>query len=215
MRDTPLLMKGALVRATFADFKLVTRRLSGLDYINNNPEGWQADRDDDDFDLWHFRADGYGVDVRCRYGQPGDKLWVRESFIPAPTGSGNLWSIAYAAGGMLELEAPPDYNPALYNYERWTPSIHMPKFACRLHLCIIDIRPERLQEITPADCMKEGTLCWSCGGLLQYSCREGANILHTAGEATTSFKIMWDKINPRHPWDDNPWVWRIQFERLP
>lgn len=198
MKDTPLLMKGELVRATFADLKLVTRRLSGLGYINNNPEGWSVERDDDDLDLWHFRADGYGVDVRCPYGHAGDQLWVRETY--RKNMDGEYRYQADGGGAIVRV---------------WHPSIHMPKLACRLHLRIIDIRPERLQDITPEDCFAEGTTCWSCGRDLHADCDSGTPILHTHGEATTSFSIMWDKINRRHPWEDNPWVWRIQFERLP
>ncbi|MBZ5795935.1 hypothetical protein K8353_38040 [Burkholderia contaminans] len=98
------------------------------------------------------------------YGKIGDRLWVREAFMPAPLDvapdrpQATRWNVAYAAGGQSEVSAPAGYNPMLYNYERWTPSIHMPRWASRITLEVTGVRVERLQSISENDAIAEGAI---------------------------------------------------------
>lgn len=135
----------------------------------------------------------------CAYGQPGERLWVRESFMPAPLEaapgpSQTPWSIAYAAGGQTEKLAPSNYNPMLYNYERWTPSIHMPRWASRITLEITSVRVDRLQDISTADCWAEGI--------------PASPDVDPAHE----YRDLWEQINGPMSWAANPWVWVVEFK---
>jgi len=85
---------------------------------------------------------------RCPYGIPGDRLWVREAFATAIPGCPN--GICYRADHNDRKGDGPS-NPI-----RWRPSIHMPRWASRILLEVVDARPERLWGITGEDAMREG-----------------------------------------------------------
>lgn len=172
---------------------------------------------------WNGSVDetGEGKEWKCRYGAIGDVLWVRETW-------------AY-----LEFLGPED---ADYVYKasdngmewannsegwRWRPSIFMPKEACRIRLKITDIRVERVQEITPGDACEEGVEYSNIdkdafeGGELQadftnYMWRddEKSEDYHfpTYANPVLSFRSLWHKINGAASWEQNVWIWVIQFE---
>jgi len=122
------------------------------------------------------------------YGQVGDRLWVRESFIlgtdPVSKVTVPVWKCGYEG----------DVTP------RWRPSIHMPRKYSRITLEITGVSVERLQEISEKDAKAEGAGC-SLAGILPATHRE-------------CFKNLWDSINGKaHPWESNPWVWKIEFRR--
>lgn len=135
---------------------------------------------------------------QCQY-QPGDRLWVREAFRPYPPQSGNAWEILYAADAeIIKYEAPSTYRPTLYNYERWYPSIHMPRWASRITLEITDVRVQRLRDISEDDALAEG-IQWDAR-MLPFS---------------FYFMELWDSIaKPGVQWSDNPWVWAISFQMV-
>ncbi|MBN8260955.1 MAG: hypothetical protein J0L59_01365 [Xanthomonadales bacterium] len=162
--------------------------------------------------------------VRCPYGQPGDRLWVRETWgyrggswsTEAPeVQSVNIHyqaddsRISYTRAadddsGLPRCREPrPDedyvedyYNDFLNRYwKQWRPSIHMPRWACRLELEITDVRVERLQAISEADAVAEGA--------------------STPGPfARHHFMDLWASINGQASWDANPWVWALTFKRI-
>jgi hypothetical protein len=80
----------------------------------------------------------------------------------------------------------------------WKPSIHMPKAAARIFLKVTKVRVERVQNITEDEAIKEG---FSHGGIQEVWIK-----------AIDSFISTWNKIYEN--WDDNPWVWVIEFERM-
>lgn len=87
---------------------------------------------------------------------------------------------------------------------RWRPSIHMPKWACRLWLEVVSVKVERLQDIT-----EEGALAEGVSGS-DVAERLIGERLHRA-----DFADLWDSLNAKrgHSWDTNPWVWVIEFKR--
>lgn len=207
MKERPILFSAPMVRALLAGTKTQTRRVvkyQAPDLV-----------DDDGWPLVDRSIDGIGyVRGACPYGQPGDWLWLRESFMPiplaaAPGPSQTPWSIVYAAGGQTELLAPSSYNPALYNYERWTPSIHMPRWASRITLEITGVRVERLQDISEADALWEGIERHADGNGLHTE--DG---MHYSDDPRESFASLWEYINGHDSWDANPWVWVIEFKRI-
>jgi hypothetical protein len=78
----------------------------------------------------------------------------------------------------------------------WKPSIFMPKVASRITLKITGIKIQRLQDITEEDAMKEG---YASDG------DESARIW---------FSMLWEKINGVGAWNENPWVWVLEFEKI-
>lgn len=198
MRERPILFSAAMVRAILDGRKTQTRR------VVQPPRGWgERYPNCDPYSMppsvwwWDGKHDHVGVRHECPFGVPGDRLWVRESFMSAPMEAPpesprrTRWDIVYAAGGAEERMAPAAYNPMLYNYERWTPSIHMPRWASRITLEVVSVRVERVQSIAALDAAAEGT-------------------------THSGFRLLWDSLNAKrgYGWDANPWVWRIEFRRV-
>lgn len=139
----------------------------------------------------------------CPYGQPGDRLWVRETWCHLP------WS----AGA--EKQSPKDeYVGIRYRatWDRshhlpWIPAIHMFRWASRITLEITDVRVQRVQDISEEDALAEG-----CDG----DCGVGnMRVWAEMGRCRYHFAGLWDDINgKRAPWSDNPWVWCISFKRV-
>lgn len=120
--------------------------------------------------------------------RPGQILWVRET-----------WGIPIRMAGEIIYRADyADKKAPLADGEKWRPSIHMPREAARIFLRVIDVRVERLQEITEEDARAEGC---------------DANI--PDGVSIIWFYEIWNRLNARrgYGWDVNPWVWVIEFER--
>lgn len=179
--EKPILFSGPMVRAILAGRKSVTRRIA--------PVLLPADKNyireaEDTADWCAKRA------AQCPFGQPGDRLWVRETCaIETDLATGDQ-RVAYRADGDLPFG--------------WTSPIHMPRWASRLTLEILSVRVERLQAITEADAVAEGVAV------------EQAGIERSFGEAIAlaQFRILWDQINgKRAPWASNPWVWRVEFKQ--
>ena len=120
--------------------------------------------------------------------EKGDVLWVRETFhvFGSPVSKS---TVSYKAQAV---------NPNDKGW-KWKPSIHMPKEACRLFLKIKDIRVERLQDISRGDAMAEGC--------------PFPNIAKQTFP-TVWFEELWCKINGEQSWNENLWVWVIEFERI-
>jgi hypothetical protein len=220
VRERPLLFKAPMVRALLAGKKTQTRRLvedapgwaSEARYTAFTPKGSVS------FRGVHPTA-GYGESfVRCRYGVPGDLLWVKETWRPTHGhghGSCECSSVrvSYAADGGWKEFAPEvvdvDWKvpKAALRGKNVTP-LFMPRWASRITLEVIDVRVERLRGISEEDARREGvTSDLQCelgnpGGLDWWpSLRAG-------------FEALWRSINGPESWDENPWVWVVSFRRV-
>ncbi|HBO8375261.1 TPA: hypothetical protein L5B58_006782, partial [Pseudomonas aeruginosa] len=139
----------------------------------------------------------------CPYGEPGDRLWVRETW--------GLQVRSYG-GGAGEFIVYRATNPdAIYckssegrEYPvKWKPSIHMRRHSSRILLEITAVRVERLQDISNDQAIAEGIDTHPMGFY--------GNGCITAGGA---FLELWESINGDGRWADNPWVWVIEFKRV-
>ena len=97
---------------------------------------------------------------------------------------------------------------------KWKPSIHMPKAAARIWLKVVNVRVERLHEITEQDAIAEGAQC----GIFRYGpnvCKGEYHLeINRHADYTDGFKYVWHQINGRESWDANPWVWVVELEVL-
>ncbi|CUJ36478.1 hypothetical protein [Achromobacter sp. 2789STDY5608628] len=188
MRERPILFSGPMVRAILAGHKTQTRRVAKE----------FAGRDDLDAVLTRFPNQS-----GCPYGAPGDRLWVRESTHRRPmlnllTGeplADKYDGGAYTADG-ADVLTPEGFDLAWWYSRKSCPSIHMPRFACRLVLEVTSVRVERLNEISQEDAELEGVEC----NMSPLSFRE-------------HFQRLWEHLNGAESWDANPWVWVVEFRR--
>lgn len=167
---------------------------------------WSKSPKDDPESIVLDIADPMSIEWR----RPGDMLWVRETW------DWRNWSwsedcrvrIAYAADGeQADRTSPVGWRPTIYNYERWRPSIHMPRWASRITLEVLGVRVERLQDISEEDARAEGATL--ADG--QWTDEDGT----LRSDYRTAFRRLWISINGQDSWDANPWVWVVEFRRLP
>ncbi len=219
-----ILFSAPMVRAILDGSKTQTRR------VVKPPRGYDSDQmgtvETNGLVFWDGHGHG-GQDSRDRcqlspYGQPGDLLYVRETWrwYGRDRGQGREGGLEYRADGVsrgFDSFENPDAIWCVFSMEpearlnRWRPSIHMPKAFSRLWLRITDVRVERVQEITNADAIAEGMtkrgVWWDAGPNW-----EGDGAGETPVEA---FAQLWDSINSkRSPWSDNPWVFAVSFEKV-
>lgn len=152
-----------------------------------------------------FGIDEYGGSIQYAKPsyQPGDILYVRETWKNAP--NGYYYYEDWQRDDIADVT-------------KWKPSIHMPKEAARIWLKVKDVRVERLQDITPKDAENEGV-----GDLfyedIGYSEKNyGTEVDKDYGIAREQFAWLWDSTIKksdldRYGLDANPWVWVIEFER--
>lgn len=222
MTSRPILFSIPMVREILDERKTMTRRVVKLPVnMLPNPSLFLIDpggtifgpgpyiktwRSEDGEDIMNER-------IRCPYGYPGDRLWVRETWRP-------LWDDIDVPGGLgdcvqyradMAKRKPPlnisedegyrfdDMCVAGCTDPKWKPSIHMPRWASRITLEVVSVKVERVADISPADCRKEGVgIC-----------------LNDIG-ARYAFGQLWNQINEKrgYGWYVNPWVWVIEFRRV-
>ena len=185
----PILFHTDRVRAILEGRKTVTRRV-----VKPQPVGQPAQMGEDS--CWpgcFASADDERV-YRPPY-QPGDILWVRETWAHP-----SKEEIARGTDKNIFLYRA-DVPSVLYAWDHWNPSIHMPREAARIFLRVTGVRVERLWDVKYFDCLAEGIL---------YRQMET--------DIVQDFSTLWDNtIKPKdraaYGWGANPWVWVIQFER--
>lgn len=192
MKEIPILFSTPMVQAILEGRKTMTRRIvkdveTDVTLIDryNKTGAWTQ---------WIDRK--IAKQMKCRYGQPGDVLWVRETF--------GIYSDAFLfkAGDI-----------GIFKGIKWKPSIHMFKDYARIWLKVEEIRVERLQKISEGDARREGVKFASStiGPCYLDYINGGYNAMTTAYH---SFRSLWRKINGIESWDSNPWVWVIEFKVL-
>ncbi|HEP8462360.1 TPA: hypothetical protein VDT99_004685 [Pseudomonas aeruginosa] len=205
MKERPILFSGPMVRAILEGRKTVTRRV-----VKPQPDflGSMVDPNTP------FKTLDAGLHARitCPYGEPGDRLWVRE---------------AWAADAQVDAIAPRDLSqgepiwyPADFSVRqtgcsmiskgRGRPSIHMPRWASRVLLEITAVRVERLQDISEEQALAEGVHGEPCDHARQ-TC---SDIGCWGDTAKGAFGFLWEQLNGAGAWQANPWVWVVEFKRV-
>ena len=238
MKERPILMNGAMVRATLAGDKTQTRRIVKpsrqypFEFIGS---GTKADSDWNDPSCWGFMSedgdawllkDGTNYSdahqIPCPYGQPGDRLWVRETyyafgrwetrfsakkkrdewhFVDMTRDTDRLYQFGAESIEPCLRARDPGILPTWWK----RPSIFMPRAACRILLEIVSVRVERLQDISEQDAIAEGAMFWA---------QEQETQVKDTSDARHAFMDLWQSINGPGSWDLNPWVWVVEFRRI-
>lgn len=232
MKERPIIFTAPEVRAILDGRKTMTRRVVKLPEIISEPGdadatsiGWPDNHESGPG--WYGWMTEYpeegSVRPRCPYGQPGDRLWVRETW-QGPLFDYEQWGAyredhrrfetpafcRYAADG----GAPPEFVDEEDELQcKWRPSIHMPRWASRITLEIESVRVERLQDISEADALAEGCPCYVCGAPLDGNSEADCHCFHRTATAS-DYRDLWEHINGEGSWSANPWVWAITFKRL-
>lgn len=223
MKERPILFSGAMVRAILEGRKTQTRRLV-------KPQAAKITESQERGRFFWFESDDDGAvtEGRCPYGQPGDQLWVRETWrrvgdMPDSQCTGPRDAMFHATATEAEH--------AIF---KWKPSIHMPRWASRLTLRITDVRVQRLKDISEQDAIAEGATSkpncngfrsmydgWSMDWPTTEPERGWKDV--SLGSARSAFGAYINEIHggPRwnckpEPslWDQNPLVWVVCFERV-
>ncbi len=217
MKERPILFSAPMVRAVLAGTKTQTRRVMSAqpdDDASVTVEHFHqtvVDRHGDEqpgpevFGAW-WRDGERGL--KCRHGQPGDQLWVRETHAPQPDcwGSWDRWTRGEGGPGPVIHYKASDQRAWV---DRWRPSIHMPRWASRITLEIASVRVERLQSISREDALAEGIVQLRDGG---YGLPAGEYYHHS--DPSQSYFQLWADINGPGSVEANHWVWVINFKRL-
>lgn len=184
MAIKPILFNTEMVRAILEGRKSCTRRL--VKFLSGENPRWTGYIKDE---LMLYNGKNEPCIRKAPY-QPGDILYVRETFIQA-------------ADHIFWYKA--DDNSWISEGLRWKPSIHMPKEAARIWLKVTDVRLERLQEITIDGIRNEGLSSMAVhAGDMEIALKEW--------ELLWSSTIKKSDLD-RYGWDANPYVWVIEFER--
>lgn len=239
MRERPILFSSPMVRAILEGRKTQTRRtVKPQPAFDPHREQWSWENK-----AGHIAWSGtrpqaaalLGAREICPYGQPGDRLWVRETWRVGAWRDDGRMAFDFAASP--ELVRTPWCSPAEdvfrqlveqsdddcskagtamdaeghWKWEhgrspcRWRPSIYMPRWASRLTLEVLSVRVERLQAISEEDAKAEGV---EPAPFCKASRPAGL-------EHVEAFEDLWDSINAdRAPWASNPWVWCVEFRPL-
>lgn len=225
MKERPILFSAPMVRALLAGTKTQTRRpvkLPTTKAVQHGGTYFAATMPDRE--LFRELASRKQHLVRCPYGEPGDHLWVRETWGEyrerteverAQTQA--AWDSVVAGADMvdaaLRIPAGTGARRAVYAADfdaatraemaPWRPSIHMPRWASRITLEITDVRVQRLQDISGDDCIAEGVDPAQDDTARDEDARNRA-----------AYASLWESINGAGSWDANPWVWAITFRRV-
>jgi hypothetical protein len=208
--EKPILFSGEMVRAILAGRKTQTRRKiksnRGKIYdVRQLPIGGK----------WYAEFLDETVPIKQSVGW-GDVLWVRET-----------WGSRQADHPLCKNGRKPQVGDELFyranpadDYQWgvgkpsqgsfvWRPSIHMPRWASRLTLTVTRVWAERLRDISESDARAEGIIdggCLTCGNPEPCECK------NPKPAPIEGFVRLWEAVNGKDSWCENPWVWVYQFE---
>ena len=246
MKERPIIFSAPMVRAILEGRKWQTRRV-----IKNMPPQPAANCHEDHmplhkvpyFDVYcsqnktecnpRGKGDNWSwwqVDnrqrfpvIKCPFGKPSDRLWVRETW-QSHLAHEHLSPANIPIGSDIQYPATSD---------RWIskcrPSIHMPRWASRITLEIVDIHAERLQKISEEDAIAEGAQYFpnipekGCNYIPpRWSMKKPISTMDCLSSARMAFANFINELyggenwnlKSHSLWDSNPWVWVIEFKRV-
>ncbi len=228
MTELPILMSAPMVLATLRDEnpKTQTRRV-----VKPQPL-WIAEPS---IPFKTPDADPKGI-IRCPYGQPSDRLYVKETFyawgrwetrfseekgrdewhfVDMTVESGKWYRYSASMAGDNGPRQRGGVTPQWWK----RPAIFMPKVASRIQLDNVAVRVKRLQDISEMDAVAEGVRISSqarrSDGLYGiYECQMPDGKTHFNDSAYELYRQLWEQINGSDSWAANAWVWVVDFRRI-
>jgi hypothetical protein len=196
--ERPIIFSAQMVRALLAGTKTMTRRV----VKPQPPDAWAVPPVTVFDGRW--TSNGCVSELRCPYGQRGDRLWVRETWCDPcgdqqPVYRANLADSKIADAAQINRIAR-----GIVAARPWRSSRYMPRWASRITLEITDVRVERLQHISEVDAWAEGVL------------PPGHSVTRYEGEGIDLYRCLWDSLHAviGETWGHNPWVWCLTFRRI-
>jgi hypothetical protein len=178
-KEYPILYSTPMIQAILDGRKSQTRRIiKGDFYVENDPPLTAYIPD-------YITGEPQPVKLPCPYGKVGDFTWARETFVWDSISSQYL----YRADNHCDL---PYQN-------KWQPPIFMPRSACRIITENIDIRVERVADISEKDAIAEGIEKVNILGDDTFNNRwkdyESNNIKCGFHSPIQSYRSLWNSIN--------------------
>lgn len=238
MKERPILFNAEMVKAILSGRKTQTRRVISAKTLQLFDIAASAGECHAlPYGVEHENSQSYYREF-SPLGQPGDQLWVRETFATLGNEDGCAidWqeNLVKAGGpdaarvyrasceqrpGNYGLWSIPDdafWKPHTENmqYEgSWVPSIHMPRWASRIQLEITNVGVQRLQEISSGDAVREGICQLPASG--RYCINPGDQYFGGASKSAKEvYSWLWESIYGEGSWDANQWVWVIEFKLI-
>lgn len=234
IKERPILFSAPMVRAILSGQKTVTRRTLKVQPRIDASGNFCVGRSNYGQDIYGKPVTKHFVSSDCPYGQPGDRLWVRETFALLGNEDGccidwqdnlikgdersaaRIYRASCPPGdyGLNQIPAKADWKPDTEAMEydgAWRPSIHMPRWASRILLEITDVRVERLQDISEDQAKAEGVRLYTDHAELgDWWHVEGIETY--SADPRKSFELLWTSVGG--DWNANPWVWVVEFKRV-
>ena len=204
MAINPILFNTEMARAILDGRKDATRRIVKGFIPDDAVWGYSAFTPKGYISCRGIFADGYGEKFFKLPCEPGDILYVRETWCD-------------------DRQFTHDSTPGRYFYKasengdfKWHPSIHMPKEAARIWLKVTDVRVERLQDITDEQAKREGIQYDECP--TGFTWKQETDMHNCYTTPIGAMQALWNSTIKKsdldcYGWDANPWVWVIEFER--
>lgn len=230
MKERPILFNGEMVRAILDGRKTQTRRpicrivdkVRGgkiTEFGVSDTKGYEY-QFRDKYALWNDVSQEWIVQ-RNPLGNVGDRLWVRETWIPFDDPDLGI-CIKYRADNGKKKPATWTEKQGWkcheecfsMDYGAWHPSIHMPRFAARIVLEIEDVRAQRIYDISEEDAIAEGI--WFDGTYYRSVKHPVKGTDKCWPSARDAFFALWDSIYGKgeHRVEANPWVFAYTLKRL-
>lgn len=208
----PLIFTAQEVRAFLSGGKTQFRRIVKVKHLGCGPyvhpavsrithrgDGWFGFEASDSIKQQYITTFPFET-IRCPFGQPGDRIWVKETW-RAQDGMTlhchNKDEIEYRADGDRPKE-PTD--------SHWRSAVHIPQWASRITLDLLTVRVERVQDISEADAIAEGVELPPCTYLR--NCRSNSCPRHGRLDRwQNAYRLAHESINGPGSWERNDWVW--------
>ncbi|MEE4694759.1 hypothetical protein V2K91_05865 [Pseudomonas alliivorans] len=208
-KERPMLFSAPMVRVILSGQKTVTRRALKVQPRIDASGNFCVGGANYGQDIYGKPVTKHFVRSDCPYGQPGDRLWVREAWQAdaqvdsvAPRDLSQGEPIQYPADGAYRQTGCSMITPG-----KTRPSIHMPRWVSRILLEITDVRVERLQDISRSDIRAEGLECPP--ELASDDVSPNYRDWYPA-----AWRDLWESINGAESWNANPWVWAVEFKQV-
>ena len=215
MKERPIIMSAAMVRAILDGSKTQTRRVCNAARVDGDEIDY---RDEDGWPLRYIEGAG-DLRAACPYGVAGDHLWVRENGWQRPDRTARMmregadtWQAYYFdADGCTSASDIADFKE--WGFKR-RPSIHMPRWASRITLEVTHVGVERLGDISEQDAIAEGMPSIVRNNRVRYGLAHWPQHRWHCTSARGAFQALWQSIHGEDSWKPDTWVWAVAFKRV-